>query len=372
MARKLKTIIELMELLAPQNYAMKWDNVGLQIGTANQDINRILVCLDINGEVINEAIEYDANLIIAHHPMIFSPLKSIIKEDPKGKLIYRAIQNDINIYVAHTNMDIAPGGLNDLVADRINLKNVKVLDSTSVEKLYKIVVFAPLGFEEEISDALIRGGAGHIGNYSHCTFRGEGIGTFKPLEETNPFIGHKGKVERTNEIRLETIVPSKHLNASITYMLQVHPYEEVAYDVIPLENLGKEIGIGRVGELEKSTNLKEIVDMIKNCFNLKTVRVSGDLNKKIKRLAIVNGSGADYIEMAKNSGCDCLITGDVKYHDAQKALENDIAIVDAGHFETEIYFVDLVTDYLSKKFNNGKMDIEIIKSNAGVNPFTLI
>ncbi|SNS26032.1 dinuclear metal center protein, YbgI/SA1388 family [Anaerovirgula multivorans] len=372
MAEKLKSILKIIETLAPKHYAMKWDNVGLQIGSENDDIEKVMICLDITEEVLEEAINHDVNLIIAHHPMIFSPLKSVSKEDVKGKLVYKVIQHNINIYAAHTNVDIAPEGLNDFVANRIGLKNIEVLDIIEREKLYKVVVFVPEEYEEKVADALAQGGAGHIGNYSHCSFRSSGMGTFKPLEGTNPFIGEKGKIEKVQETRLETIVALNDLNKVVSTMLQAHPYEEVAYDIIPLENSGEKRGIGRVGDLEASKILNEIVVDIKSIFNTKRIRVVGDLQHKIKKIAIVNGSGADYIELAKNKGCDCLITGDVKYHDAQTALELGIAVIDAGHFETEIFFADLIADYLQREFKNKKMNIEIMKSHTKINPFKIL
>lgn len=372
MAKELRNVLKIIEALAPKHYALKWDNVGLQVGSENADIDKIMVCLDITDEVLEEAINHDVDLIIAHHPMIFSPLKFVLAEDLKGKLIYKAIQHSINIYAAHTNVDIAPKGLNDFVAHRLNLNNIQILDILEKEKLYKIVVFVPEDYEEKVADALALAGAGHIGNYSHCTFRGKGKGTFKPLEGTNPFIGKKGEIEEVQETRLETIVTLKSLNKAVTAMLQAHPYEEVAYDIIPLENTGDKRGIGRMGNLQETKTLNEVVVDMKSIFNLKRVKVVGDLTSSITKVAIVNGSGADYIELAKNKGCDCLITGDVKYHDAQKAIELGIGVIDAGHFETEIWFIDLMAGYLKAEFNKEKMNIEIIKSDTKINPFKIL
>lgn len=372
MATKLKNIIELIEALAPKDYAMQWDNVGLQVGSMEDEIEKVMVSLDVTKEVIEEAIEKEVNLIIAHHPMIFSPLKAIVRNDAKGELIYKAIQHKINIYAAHTNIDIAPQGLNEYVANKIGLKSTEILEVLEEEKLFKIVVFVPQEYEEKVADALAKEGAGHVGNYSHCTFRGKGIGTFMALEGTKPFIGKQGEIEKVQEIRLETIVPHNKLNSAIASMLAAHPYEEVAYDIIPLKNKGNKRGIGRVGKLGESRTLNEIVVAIKFIFDLKRIRVVGDLESQIEKIAIVNGSGADYIELAKNKGCDCLITGDMKYHDAQRALELGLAVIDAGHFETEIFFLDLMTDYLKKVLGNKNLDIEVIKSNAKLNPFKIL
>lgn len=372
MATRVKDILTLIEKLAPKEHAMKWDNVGLQVGAYENEVDKIMVSLDITSEVIQEAIKENIDLIIAHHPIIFSPLKTIIKEDYKGNLIYQAIKNDINIYATHTNMDIATGGLNDFVANKIGLKDISVLDITESEKLYKIVVFIPEGYEEKIADALASGGAGHIGNYSHCSFRSKGIGTFKPLEGTNPLIGKQEELERANEIRIETIAPQRFLNTAINNMLKTHPYEEVAYDIFPLYQKGEGRGIGRTGKLETPSRIEELAKKLKSTFDLKQIKcVSANVNI-IEKIAIVNGSGADYIELAKNKGCDCLITGDVKYHDAQKAQELGISVIDAGHFETEIFFVELVEEYLKKELQDNNIAAEVIASNTKINPFNIL
>ncbi len=372
MARRVRDIMEVMEGLAPQNYACDWDNVGLQVGNYGAPINKILLCLDVSREIIEEAISLGADLIISHHPLLFSPLTSIIKEDGKGEIIYRAIKNNINIYSAHTNMDIAPGGLNDYLLDKLDFKNSMVLEIIGKEQLYKLVVFVPKKYEVRVAEALNQGGAGHIGNYSHCSFRVDGIGTFKPMKGTNPFIGELGKVEKVEETRLETIVANTDLDRVIASMLEAHPYEEVAYDVIPLKNSGQERGIGRVAILEDGKDLNELVAMVKTKLGIKHLSVVGDLNKPISRVALVNGSGANYIELAKQRKCDCLITGDVKYHDAQTALELGIAVIDAGHFETEIFFVDLIFNYLTAALEDKGLDIEIVKSKVETSPLQII
>ncbi|SES63662.1 dinuclear metal center protein, YbgI/SA1388 family [Natronincola peptidivorans] len=372
MAEKVKKIMDIVETLAPKHYAYHWDQVGLQIGSENHQVNKILVCLDINKEVIEEAMDNNVDLIISHHPMIFSPMKSILQEDSKGKLVYEAIKHDISIYAAHTNMDIAPKGLNDFVANKMGLKNIEILEATAKEKLYKLVVFTPEGYEEKVAEALGAGGAGHIGNYSHCSFRINGTGTFKPLEGTNPFIGSQGELEKVQEIRIETIVPQSSLRKVIEGMLKVHPYEEVAYDLIPLENEGDEKGIGRIGILESALMAREFVARTKDVFNIEHVRVAGSLEHNIKKVAIVNGSGASYIQLAKAKGCDCLITGDMKYHEAQKAEELGIVVIDAGHFETEIFFVELLINYLKQEFTDKKVEIEVMASNIKNNPLKIM
>ena len=239
-----KSITDIIEDLAPLNYACKWDNVGLQLGYGEDIVNRNLTKLEITDAILNEAIEKEVDMIVALHPLIFSPLKSITKDDIKGKIIYKAIQNNIAVYAAHTNMDIAPGGLNDYIAAQLDMQNTEVLDIAERIPYYKLVVFVPLGHEEKVAEAISAAGAGHIGNYSHCTFRTGGVGTFKPLEGTNPFIGVQGRLEQVEEVRLETIVPEEKLARTTQAMIKSHPYEEVAYDIYPLMNEGRAIGVG--------------------------------------------------------------------------------------------------------------------------------
>lgn len=368
-----KVITAMIEGLAPKNLAFNWDNVGLQVGSENSEVKEILLCLDVNEETIDEAIEKGVQLIVAHHPLIFSPMKTITKEDYKGKIIFKAIEHNINIYVAHTNIDGAEKGLNTYVANRLNLKNIEVLDPLDEEGYYKIVVFVPEGHVEPVAEALAGAGAGHIGNYSHCSFRSKGEGTFMPLEGTNPFIGEVKKIEKAKEIKLETIIDKRNLTRSIQALIEAHPYEEVAYDVYKLYNSKKpRLGIGRVGILDEPILFKDYIAEIKKVFNIATLKTTGNLEERIEKIAIVNGSGADYISRAKANSCDVLITGDVKYHDAQKAEELGLKLIDVGHYESEVFFMDLLNKYLTDEFIKENIHIEIINSEIDGNPFTII
>lgn len=372
MSVKLGEVTNILEKLAPLNYAYKWDNVGLQLGSKEDSVSRILIALEVTEAVLEEAIRNNVNMIITHHPMIFSSLKKIIKEDMKGKLIYKAIQNDIAIYAAHTNIDIAPGGLNDLIANKINLKEIQVLDITEKEAYYKLVVFVPIGHEEKVAEAINSAGAGHIGNYSHCSFRSKGTGTFKPLEGTNPFIGSHNNLEKVEEVRLETIVPKKGLNNVLSELMKAHPYEEVAYDIYPLQNEGPTIGIGRVGYLDEAKTLKELAINLKEQIDVSSVNVSGDLDSIIKKVAVINGSGADLITAALYKGCDCVITGDVKYHDAQDAIAQGINVIDIGHYHGEKFFPELLANYIRKEINGDRLHVEVIESCIDINPFKMV
>lgn len=369
---KVGTITNIIENLAPLKYAYKWDNVGLQLGSKEDNIGKIMTTLEITDTVLNEAIENQVNMIVTHHPMIFSPLKNIIKEDIKGRIIYKAIQNNITIYATHTNMDIAPGGLNDYIAKQLGIKEIEVLDITERAIYYKLVVFVPVDYAEKLAEAISIAGAGHIGNYSNCTFRIEGTGTFKPLEGTNPFIGSHGQLEKVKEIRLETIVPEEKMKKVMEALIESHPYEEVAYDIYPLANEGPVKGIGRVGNLDKPTTLKNLVRKIKEQMDIENVRIAGNLNANIESIAVINGSGADFIGKALDRGYNCVITGDVRYHDAQDAISQGINVIDIGHYDSEKLFPEFMAKYLKEETKKKGLKVKIVPSTVNINPFQRI
>lgn len=371
MAEKVQRIINLINQIAPPRLAEKWDNVGLLVGDYSAEVEKVMVTLDVTETVVDHAIQEGVKLIIAHHPIIFSEIKTIRADQPIGKILIKTISNGINIFAAHTNLDIAKGGINDLLANRLGLKQVEPLDISTSEQLYKLVVFIPGGYEENIRTALSTAGAGWIGNYSHCTFQTSGIGTFKPLEGTNPFMGRKGEVEKVKEVRLETIVPGDSLNRVIKTMIKSHPYEEVAYDIYPLNNQGEKFGIGRIGYLSESIQLGEVLKLVKEKFNLPYLRYSGDLKSTVRKIAVCGGSGADFIHKAAFKGCDLYITGDIKFHDAQLAENLRLKLIDAGHYWTEIVMVPYLYKILDEAIKKESLLIELMQSNILTDPMNL-
>jgi dinuclear metal center YbgI/SA1388 family protein len=372
MPEKCKTIVETMEGIAPLYLAETWDNVGLQIGNPSKIIHRIMICLEVTHAILDEAIAKNIDLIIAHHPLIFKPIKAVRTDDAIGKMIHRLIQRDIALYCAHTNLDIASGGINDLLTQIFNIKETKPLIGTEEEKYFKLYVYVPLSHMEEVREALCSMDAGHIGNYSHCTFQIEGIGTFKPLAGTTPFIGEQGKMEKVQEYKLETIVSRENLPRVIKKMIEVHPYEEVAYDIIPLCNEIHHHGLGRVGSREQSILLSSFCEEVKQKLGLKYVKLIGDKNKMIQKIGLCSGSGAEFIYEAYRAGCDCYITGDIKYHDAQYALQLGIPVIDAGHFETENIMCKGLEKILKQLFLKKNYDVEIMLPSTNINPFTIL
>ena len=364
---KLKSLIKKIEAKYPTNLAYDWDNVGLLVGDAEEEIDKVLVCLEANEAIVEEAINNNVNLIVTHHPFIFGKMKKITTSDFKGKLIHKLIKNNIAVYSMHTNFDIAFDGLNDYFMEVMGFENSKILDVTNTETLYKIVVYVPKTHEDKVREALGKSGAGHIGNYSDCTFNTDGKGTFRPLEGTNPFIGDLDKLEVVDEVKIETIVPQRILGGVISSMIKAHPYEEVAYDLYKLENKGSAVGLGRIAALKESMSLKELSMMIKEKLNMDALRVVGSLDTNIKKVAVVTGSGADLAKKAQRSGADVLITGDVKYHDAQDAIDAGMCIIDCNHFESEDIFKDVM-----KRFLDDIDDISVIKSRININPFSIL
>ena len=364
---RLNDLIKKIESKYPLNLAYDWDNVGLLVGDFDSEVKKILVSLEANEKVIEEAIENKVDLIITHHPFIFRKMNKINTKDLKGRLIHKLIKNDIALYSMHTNFDIAFDGLNDYFMEVMGFENCKVLDVTESETLYKLAVYTPMTHEVIVREALGESGAGYIGNYSYCTFNSPGIGTFRPEEKSNPFIGEIGKIEEVKEVKIETIVPSSILQKTIAKMMKAHPYEEVAYDVYKLENKGKSFGLGRYTTLDNEIDLQSLCEKIKLKLNMNHIRVVGELNTKIKKVAVVTGAGSDMVSLAKTKNCDVIITGDVKYHEAQDALDMNMCIIDCGHFDTEDIFKDVM-----KRFLDTLDNVEVIKSDVNLNPFKII
>lgn len=345
---KCQVIVDTLDKIAPKYLAENWDNVGLLIGSPAQAVSKILVALDVTESVVEQAISIDADMIIAHHPIFFKGIKNIRTDLPQGRLLARLIKNDIAVYAAHTNLDIADGGVNDILAGRFNLSSVESIIIEYADKLVKLAVFVPIDHADSVRSALFDAGTGHIGNYSHCTFQTVGTGTFMPLSGTQPFIGEQNKLEQVTEVRLETIMPERISKRVVKAMLKSHPYEEVAYDLYPLTNVGPGVGLGRVGNLSTPKKLADFIAEVKKVLEIDSVNVVGSPDKLIQRVAVCGGSGAGLIQKAAFVGADVLVTGDVKYHEAQQAVDSGIAIIDAGHFATE----NVVVGYLGKYLEN--------------------
>jgi dinuclear metal center YbgI/SA1388 family protein len=366
---QVQTLISYLEELAPKRLAAEWDNVGLQLGSPSDTVAKVLVTLDVDERVLEEARGMGADFIVTHHPFIFRPLSALRTDLPLGKLVAAALTGQVGIFVAHTNLDVAAGGVNDALASRLELQDVDVLRVYGREALEKLVVFIPRGHEEVVRDALASVGAGWIGNYSHCTFQASGIGTFMPREGTNPYLGKQGSLERAEEIRLETIYPATLRNRVIRAMMKAHPYEEVAYDIYPLQNDGKPYGLGRIGSLAEPISLKDFCQHVKTKLGIWSLHVTGPMDQQIKKVAVCGGVGGDLIHAASFAGAHVLVTGDIKYHEARDAQAIGMPVIDAGHDATERVIVPVLCKYLQSKLMLDGHKIEVVASEVETAPW---
>ncbi len=344
---KCRTIMAAMERLAPHELAAGWDNVGLLVGSPEQEISSLLVALDVTPEVAARAAAAGVDMIVVHHPLIFKNLKAIRTDTPPGRTLATLLAAGIAAYAAHTNLDAADGGVNDILAARLGLTDLRPLAAEGRERLLKLAVFVPEGHVEAVRTAITAAGAGHIGNYSHCTFQTPGTGTFLPLAGTKPFTGKQGQLEYAAEYRLETIMPAGVAAAVVDAMLKAHPYEEVAYDIYTLNNPGRAFGLGRVGRLAAPESFPAFSDRVKTALGLTQVKVAGPTDRQVGTVAVCGGSGADLLAAATTAGADVLVTGDVKYHEAMDAAAIGLTVVDAGHFATERPVLEAVAAHLA-------------------------
>lgn len=352
------TIRSLLEKRAPVRLAEDWDNVGLLVGEPGGSAERILLSLDITAEVIAEAVEFGANLIIAHHPFPFKPVTSIRTDRQDGAMLACLLKHDIAVYAAHTNLDSAVGGVNDALAEALGLESTTVLQPNQAA-LVKLAVYVPAGHEEAVWRAMTAAGAGHIGQYSQCGFRVAGTGTFLPQAGTNPFIGEPGKLERVAEVRLETVAPAVLAEDIIKAMLAVHPYEEAAYDIYPLKNACAQNGLGRVGNLPTALSLREFAARVSEKLGVTTIRCAGDSAARIAKVAVCGGSGMTLAHTATLAGADVLVTGDIRYHEAQSALSQGLCLVDAGHFATEYPVLEPLRHWLATNVSKAGWQCDI-------------
>ncbi len=359
---RIKDIITQLEELSPTAYAEDFDNVGLLVGDSNQEVNGVLVTLDTLEVVVDEAIEKNCNLIVTFHPIIFSGLKKLNGKNYVERVVIKAIQNNIAIYAIHTALDNSIEGVNARICQQLGLNNRKVL-LPKKGTIKKLTTFVPKKNAESVREALFAAGAGTIGNYSHCSFNVEGQGSFKPEENANPTIGTVGKTHFEAEVQIGITFLS-HLQGQVMNALKSsHPYEEIAYEIVTLDNTNQTIGMGMVGTLDDAMNEKDFLNFLKDRMNADCVRHSALLDKPIKKVAVLGGSGSFAIGAAKRAGADAFITADLKYHQFYEA-EGKILLADIGHYETEQYTKNLIVDHLTKKIPN----FAIVLSEHNTNP----
>lgn len=369
---RIQDLLGLLNGLYPPALAEDWDNVGLQVGDPTAEVNRVMICLDADTAAIKKAVEAGAQALVAHHPLLFKGLKKISPLDEPGSSVYAAICSGVSVICAHTNLDRARNGLNDWLAARVGLVSTEPLLGGREGELLKLVVFVPEGHQEKVTDALFAAGAGHIGDYDCCAFRVPGQGSFRPGEGTDPYLGRQGVLERTDEWRIEVIVPREFSSRVVNRMLKAHPYETVAYDLLPLQNRRTDLGLGRIGRLSSPLSLGDYAAQVKSQLELDHLRLVGSPEKMISKVAVCGGSGAFLLLDAVRQGADVLITGDVKYHEARSAEQLGIGLLDAGHFGTERIAVEELATALAGAAREKQQVLEFITLEGEREPFQVV
>jgi len=359
-------VLSVIEAWAPREIAWQKDNVGHLVGRRGVKVRRILVALDVTDEVIAEARHIGAQLLVTHHPLIFQPILSVTDQSRVGRLLLRLTESNIALIVAHTNLDFSKDGVSMALARALGLQELRFLH-TEQGKLEKIAVFVPKDHVDTVSEAMARAGAGIIGEYSNCSFRVEGTGTFKPSERAHPFVGSPGTLEHVDEIRLEMILPSWKRIDVIEAMKAVHPYEEVAYDVYPLVNADPNYGAGVIGRLPKPVRAESFLRHIRRQLHVEHLRYVKGKSSTIQSVAVCGGACSDLIKTAIQQNADALVTADISYHTFQEA-EGSIFLVDAGHFETEAVVVSPFALRLERELKQQGFSVSVIVSKEMKNP----
>jgi dinuclear metal center protein, YbgI/SA1388 family len=356
-----KSICELIEEVAPLALQESYDNAGFLVGDSQMEVTAVLTCIDITEEVIKEAIQKKCNLIISHHPLIFSGLKRLTGQSDVQRCVILAIKNDIAIYAAHTNLDNVLTGVSAKMAEKIGLKNIRILQPKQ-NSLLKLVTFVPQLHSYRVRQAMFEAGAGQIGNYDACSFNAEGIGTFRANENAQPFVGNIDELHSEPENRIEVILPDYLKSKVVNALIKTHPYEEPAFDLIPLKNDWNHVGAGIVGELEIPEDELTFLNRIKLIFNVPTIKHTALSGKKIKRIALCGGSGSSFVPDAIRAHADIYISADFKYHEFFDA-QNHILIADIGHFESEQFTKDIFYEIITKKMPTFAVQISDSKTN---------
>ena len=357
-----KDILNCITEVAPLQWQESYDNAGLQVGDLNAEARKALICLDITEEVVDEAIAKNCNLIVSHHPLIFKGLKHLSPQTYIERAVMKAVKHDIAMISMHTNLDNSYLGVSRVLAERLGLKNLHILQPFE-NHLKKLVVYAPLSAADQVRQAMFDAGAGCIGNYDSCSFNAQGQGSFRAGETAHPYVGEVGKVHFEDEVRIETVVPKHALNQVVAAMLRVHPYEEVAYDVFALENEFRQAGAGMVGEFDAPMEETDFLTLVADTIGSPCLRHSALLGRKVRKVALCGGSGSPFMGDALRCGADAYLTADIKYHDFF-VPEGRLLLVDGGHFETEQFTKELICRLIQKKFPTFAAEIAETKTNS--------
>lgn len=361
MSVRLKDLMQRLESRAPLALQEEYDNSGLVFGNPEREVESCLVCLDVTPEVVEEAAKMSVPLIISHHPVIFKGIRQVVSSDVTGEILIRAIRHDIALYSMHTNLDNISQGVNNILASKLGLSEQKILRPLS-GKLIKLVTFCPTAHAEKVRAAIFDAGAGVIGNYDCCSYNIEGKGTFRANEEARPFVGEAHHIHFEEEVRIETILPGYLEKKVVRAMIAAHPYEEVAYDIYPLLNSQPTAGAGMMGALQHAMAEIDFLHHVKRILGISVLRHSRFTGKPVSRVAVCGGSGSFLIGDAMGQGADAFITSDIKYHQFQEPAGH-MLLVDAGHYETEQFTVELIATHLNDIFPNFAVHISKMSNN---------
>lgn len=348
---QIKDIIQAIEEFAPPMYQEGYDNSGLQIGNLNDEAKGVLISLDVTEAILDEAMQRGANMVVVHHPLLFSGLKQISGRNYIERIVQKAIKNDINIYACHTNLDNVRKGVNAKIAEKLGLVNTSIL-SPMGDSLLKLYTYAPRDAADKVREALFAAGAGQIGKYAECSFNTPGTGSFRPGAGTNPAIGQSGGARETvEEVKIEVLVDKARQGQVLKALFAAHPYEEVAYEMVALRNTNQDLGAGMVGELAEPMDEQDFLAHIKSNMYTEVIRHTALKGKKVSKVALCGGSGSFLLKDAIRSGADFFITGDYKYHQFFDA-DGHLVIADIGHYESEQFTSEIFRDIINRKFPN--------------------
>ncbi len=372
MAVQVRDIVAAMEAWADPAWAESWDNVGLLCGRPEDRVGGVVTALDVTDEALSLAIEAGAGMIVAHHPLLFRPLRSLAQGTRVTNTLALAQRHGIAVFAAHTNLDIAPGGVNDMLAARLQLTRLRGLHVTGREELYKLAVYVPKSHADSLREVLGAAGAGHIGRYSHCSFSVGGQGRFLPEADTHPYIGAAGQWETVAEERIETVVAKRALEGTVAAMMAAHPYEEVAYDVYPLVAPGQAITLGKVGEWDTPCSGAEALQRVKERLGIPVLRYAGDTRREVRTVALCSGAGMEFYRDALRAKADLYVTGDVRYHDAQDAAAQGLLVADGHHFYTEQFIAEGIAGYLRTCAERQGWSLTVIEDHTRQDVFSFL
>ncbi len=372
MAPQVKDVLECLDRAYPFAWASPEDRVGLQVGHPEAPVNRVLVALEASLEVVAEAREAGAEMLLTHHPLLYRPVAKIREDEPGGTLLTAVIRAGLAAVACHTNLDVAPYGLNDHLADLLGLIDVQSFAESKRETLYKLTVFVPAGYEDQVRQAMFDDQIGVIGNYSRCSFAARGQGTYLPAEGARPFKGRAATLSRAEESRLEVLAPESRLPRAVERLKAAHPYEEVAYDLYPLKNPGLSLGFGRLGRWPEPLAFPQAVAKVKEAFGVDMVRIWGRPPAAVEQLAVMGGSGGDFAPEAQWRGAQLFVTGEVRHHQMLPSHGQDFAVAEVGHFASEVVFMPKWAEQLEGFCQETGLAIQARAATAERAPFVFL